>query len=286
MDLKSSKILAIIRARNQSKSQFFDVTASVPSQGRVVICCIAKNEQLYIREWVDHHLALGFDMVYVYDNGSDIPIEQTLETYVTANTVKVLRATGRIMQIPSYNHFTANFAAKHDFCAFIDCDEFIILKKHQNVLSLCQDYLSAESSAGALAINWMIFGSNGLTSYDARPVVERFTKRGAIVNQNIKCIVRCSTLQQYSHPHYPTRLIGYIVDTDRKVVNPPFNQFGPVDVCQINHYFAKSRSEFYIKQQRGRSDTDAKRPLSNFEGHDENDVEDLSALILLQNRRA
>ena len=35
---------------------------------RVSLCAIAKCENLYIKEWVDYHLKLDFDHIYIYDN--------------------------------------------------------------------------------------------------------------------------------------------------------------------------------------------------------------------------
>ena len=34
----------------------------------MAICCIAKNENYYINDWVKYHLDLGFDHIYIYDN--------------------------------------------------------------------------------------------------------------------------------------------------------------------------------------------------------------------------
>ena len=35
---------------------------------KVAIIAIAKNEQLYLQEWLDYHLQLGFDKIIVADN--------------------------------------------------------------------------------------------------------------------------------------------------------------------------------------------------------------------------
>ena len=35
---------------------------------RVVICALAKNEHKYINHWVKHHIDLGVDTIYLYDN--------------------------------------------------------------------------------------------------------------------------------------------------------------------------------------------------------------------------
>ncbi len=38
------------------------------SGGRVLLCCTGKNENGYIREFVEHYLALGFSHIRIYDN--------------------------------------------------------------------------------------------------------------------------------------------------------------------------------------------------------------------------
>jgi hypothetical protein len=40
----------------------------VGNEMKVAIVCIAKNEDLYLEEWVNYHLKLGFDRIYIYMN--------------------------------------------------------------------------------------------------------------------------------------------------------------------------------------------------------------------------
>jgi len=35
---------------------------------RTAIVAIVKNEHRFIKEWVDYHLALGFDDIYIYED--------------------------------------------------------------------------------------------------------------------------------------------------------------------------------------------------------------------------
>ena len=35
---------------------------------RVYLCALAKNEHLYINEWVKHYIDMGFDKIFIYDN--------------------------------------------------------------------------------------------------------------------------------------------------------------------------------------------------------------------------
>ena len=37
-------------------------------QIKVALCCMAKKENLYLREWVEYHLEMGFTHIFIYDN--------------------------------------------------------------------------------------------------------------------------------------------------------------------------------------------------------------------------
>ena len=39
---------------------------------RTALIAIAKNEQLYIAEWIEYHLSLGFDRLIIADNDDDL----------------------------------------------------------------------------------------------------------------------------------------------------------------------------------------------------------------------
>lgn len=35
---------------------------------KTAILSLAKNENWYINDWVDYHVGLGFDRIFIYDN--------------------------------------------------------------------------------------------------------------------------------------------------------------------------------------------------------------------------
>ena len=37
----------------------------------IALVAIGRRENQYAREWVQHHLAQGFDHIYIYDNNHD-----------------------------------------------------------------------------------------------------------------------------------------------------------------------------------------------------------------------
>ena len=44
---------------------------TVYTDEKAVLCSIQAKEDAYIDEWVDYHLGIGFEMIYIYDNSDD-----------------------------------------------------------------------------------------------------------------------------------------------------------------------------------------------------------------------
>ena len=49
----------------------------------IALCAIAKNENLYIREWVEHYKNIGVSKIFLYDN-NDIDGERFEEVIIRA----------------------------------------------------------------------------------------------------------------------------------------------------------------------------------------------------------
>ena len=50
------------------------------STSNVAICLIIKNETLYLDEWIDYQVALGFSPIYIYDNSPDFELKNGLHS--------------------------------------------------------------------------------------------------------------------------------------------------------------------------------------------------------------
>jgi hypothetical protein len=236
---------------------------------KIALVCIAKNEDPYIQEWVDYHIKLGFHKIFIYENDWESKIKN--ENVVTVPT------PGVVQQLPAYNNFIRQYRNDYDWAAFLDVDEFLVLKKHKTISNFISDYKNED----AIGINWVLFGDNGLTSSEEFSVIKRFTKRGTIPNEHIKSIVNLKKVG-YMHVHNPN---GKSVDTNfKRIDNSPFNHNGPIDVAQINHYFCKTKDEFVKKRDRGRADTGTFRDISDFAQHNKNEIEDLFAYNFFYNK--
>lgn len=258
-------------------------THLLPNRVDAVICAIALNEERYIDEWIEYHFRLGFQCVYLYDNSVTNDLESLSKKYGNKK-VFVIHFPGKCRQLDAYNHFVNTYRDKHEWGAFIDIDEFIVLRKYRDIC----DFLVATCKTGSVGLNWIIFGSSHHEKYEAKPVLERFTLRSRCVNKHIKIIACLMDISHFTNPHFCI-LKNNTSQKDphgRILPQGPFNvNYASEDVACIHHYFGKSKEEFEWKAMRGDASRGCVYPFDMFESHDENDLQDMSALSIYDVKR-
>ena len=56
----------------------------------LALCCIIKDEKIeYVREWLDFHSLIGVEKFFLYDNQSQVPLRQSLKSYVAQGKVTI-----------------------------------------------------------------------------------------------------------------------------------------------------------------------------------------------------
>lgn len=235
---------------------------------RTALFCIAKDEDRYIEEWVNYHLKLGFDDIY-------IACDRWTPWIIGLERLEVHRLVIKIdppVQVSAYGTFMNQFREKFDYIAFFDVDEFLVLKNHTNV----KDFLAEKNCS--VGINWALFGDSNLDDDGSMGVLKRFTMRQIGVNPHVKCIVRTGPDVEMNHPHCPN---GEWLGSDGEMHAGPFCENGNSADAQLNHYFCKTKQEWQVKRDRGRPDVDEVRPDSDFERHNFNEIKDLRAKTFL-----
>jgi hypothetical protein len=238
---------------------------------RVAVVCIAKNEDRYIHEWLDYHRKLGVDEFFVYEND--------WRSGLTLDYVRTIPFDGRERQQNAYNHFLFNLGSGIDWAAFIDLDEFIMLRKHTTIQEFLTEYGDMPEDVDGIALNWLMYGDNEQTE-ETGSVLERFTRRGTKPDRHIKMILRLNGNQMMIGPHCS---YGFWMDTNRKFGKGQNNFDGTHDVAAINHYFCKTPKEYEQKMMRGRADWHEPRPVEDYDFYNQNEVEDLTALNFYRN---
>lgn len=167
---------------------------------KVLLCGIAKCENNYLQEWVDHYRSLGFDKIVLYDN-NDIDGEQ-----ISIDGIEVVDYRGRtICQRQAYTECYNKYKNDYDWLAFLDIDEFL------EVDIPLKEWLSDKryDPFDGIMVNWMNMTDSGLIEvingdYSRNRFAE-FLPGGHRHNRYQKTIVRGGLQIAYTNSvHYPT----------------------------------------------------------------------------------
>jgi hypothetical protein len=239
---------------------------------RIVIVCIAKDEDHYLEEWLDYNHKLGFDKIIMYQNNWRTDIERPF--------LEKIEWDGEVQQLPAYNHFIQN-NTEYTHAAFIDCDEYIVLKKHNNIHELIQQH----NNPLGLGLNWRYFGSMGKLERKGNSLLKQFTKRQMGVDRHIKVILNLQDKPRMILPHNANRPV---LDTNGNTINGPFHPNGIVDVAYICHFHSKTYEDWVLRCKRGRADTksvSAKIEEWDIDKQYNNEIEDLNAYNFMYNEK-
>lgn len=232
---------------------------------RIAICAIAKNENAYIREWVEYYYNLGITKIFLYDNNDKTgeSFSSVISDYINSKFVEVIDFRGlKSPQMKAYRECYCRNNKDYDWMMFIDCDEFLTFDE-----GVTLDWFLTKSDAAkhsCILVNWVIYDDNDLLVNDGRPVQERFTRKAVNTkssdnfysNLNCKSIVRCgSNITTYGC--HVQRMISedYVDTTGRKLkknidLDPWFTKTTKLmyKYCHIKHYVTKTADEFYKRR--------------------------------------
>jgi len=209
------------------------------------LCAIAKDETPYLREWAIYHHYIGFEKIYVYDNGSAVPVRETLADLAEKGVLTVHDMPGQTMQLPAYTHCLREHGHECVWLAFFDLDEFLYLKEDVDARILLRDY---ESFSG-LALHWDMFSSSGHLTHPAGMAMELY-RQSLGSSSYCKSIVQPSTVRNPISPHHFWYTRGCAVNTDG---SPALGPFIPPcsDKAWLNHYSYRSQQDYEGKIRKG-----------------------------------
>ena len=158
-------------------------------------------------------------------------------------------------QLYVYDYCIEHFRHQHTWIAFIDIDEFLILRDAAAGTSL-PAFLRQYEGYGGLAVHWRVFGSSG---HVVRP-------EGSLLGSFHRCLPADQEHNQHVKTIANTRHVVHVgLDPHHFVYQPPYtavNELGlPVlgargvhpttDRIALHHYALKSLQEYEAKMARG-----------------------------------
>lgn len=220
------------------------------------ICAIAKNEEPYLIEWLDHHFSLGFNHIYIIDNNDHFGLKDFLLDYLKEGTVTIIdfQKIKPSNQVPAYEYCLLNYGHESRWMAFIDIDEFVVLAQDKDINRFLNRYLKYPS----ILMNWVMYGANGQILRQKGGVKDRFPqpaiegKRLKEMNQIFKSIVQpvCFLEMKDCAFHSAHRWSFPVFNEHGKMVLGEINKQS-TDYIMLNHYWSKSYEEFVERCDRG-----------------------------------
>jgi hypothetical protein len=228
---------------------------------KIVLCVIAKMENRYIREFIEHYFFIGINKIIIFDNNeiNGEKMDEVLKDYIKNDFVTIYNYRGiKKSQMKAYNEMYNKFRHQYDWIMFFDVDEFLNLIQYKNIHYFLRD--KKFDNCDVIHIHWVTYDDNDLIHYDNRPVQVRFTRpiyKLIIDNINVKSIFRTNLNVSFKISHSPNgkKLIKCDVNGKPSYINSKF-KYNPaieknLSIPFIKHFQCKTVEEFFNKLFRG-----------------------------------
>jgi glycosyltransferase involved in cell wall biosynthesis len=273
-------VVELCLAQRHRDALLMSATASHHSQpSRTGVCVFARDEERDIGEWIAFNLAVGFDAVVLYDNGSVDSTPDIVRRFSQKFDVRLKDwpTTEATAQPKAYeNCLGSQFGSEHQWVAFLDADELIV-PRHGGIKEL----LERNADAAGIAVNWAMFGSSGHARRPPGLMIETFQRRAKSDHRSCKVmkeIVRPSSVYRVLPPCY-FGVRGHWARPSGRALMHETVSVPEHSVAQINHYYTKSREEWDRRRRRGyRNAYVGKRARNDWASVDHNVLLDRGAL--------
>lgn len=227
---------------------------------KVCLCVVAKLENNYIREYIEHYKKYGIDKIFLYDNNdiNEERFDEIIKDFIETGFVKVINYRGKkAIQKIAYNNCYQTYK-NYNWFLFYDIDEFINLNNinikyflNKKKFNKCQ----------IVQLNWLMHTDNNLLLYSNEYVTKRFPETGKSLEKiiDVKSITRGNFSVEIDDAHFSNKQLiacdafGKIKKdlTEKKKIY--YKRY------YIDHYFTKSTEELLLKIKRGDVSRDGQR---------------------------
>lgn len=245
----------------ESAHKFKSHLKNVFSNEYICMCSIAKEENLYIKEFIEHYKALGYNHFYIYDNNDEngerfeeVLREEINEGLVTIINFRNFRGIHGGPQMDAYYRCYINNKNNCTWISFFDIDEFLMLES--NNISLKQLLNDPRySKCEGISINWKIIHDNDLLEYKNISIKARFKGIKNNFRANFSKLIARGSLPYNLTKSYSAHTLWYDIKlcntlgkriTYRFWLTPHSYRY-----MYLNHYYTKSIVEYCYKLKKG-----------------------------------
>lgn len=233
---------------------------------KILLCCIGRLENQYIREYVEYYKDLGVTNICIYDNNYDGEeyFEDVIGDYVNSGFVIIKNCRNRkAYQMQAYMNCYKEYGKMYDWIMFFDCDEFLTFANPE-IKNLEQALSDPRfDNFNMIHVNWMIYTDGEQLYNNTAPVLKRFTvpkepfdllafNKEWTLNDFAKSIIRGNLdyLPLFLNAHTPSNVkpccdsIGKTVDGTSRMCKYDFSNM------YLRHFRSKTIEEFLNKAKR------------------------------------
>jgi len=226
---------------------------------KIALCTMGKNENLYVKEFINYYLKLGVDKIIIYDdydfNSEKISdmIDSQYRKFVKIYEAKKINIPNQSI---AFSDCYEKYSSIFDWIIMIDMDEFLYIKNDR-----LKNYLlnPVFNKCDFIKIHWVIPTDNNHLYYENKPLFERF--KGPYINSIfIKSIIRGNIprLKYWVHSPYISPVRNITCNNKGEIINYKnlnFEIINKIDISKafIIHFKYKSTEETIKKIKRGYS---------------------------------
>lgn len=219
---------------------------------------VVRDENEYIGEWIRYHIEeVGFEHFYIYDNESQVPVLEYLESanfkYLDRLTV-IPWETSRASQEDANNDFLERYSRQTKWFLAADPDEYVVLKDGSKTLI---EFLQENGQYATIKCLWKHYNANGQVAKTGGTDMERFTeetdwegwKHGG---------------KKFAQSNRVARFRSYVPVERMGARTLDWWDEAATGFFCLNHYFTRSWEEWKQKIKRGSGNPWYRRKLSMF----------------------
>jgi len=227
----------------------------IKSNNKTCICTLAKQENRYIREFVEYYYKIGVDKIYLYDNNNvnGERFEEVIDDFIKSGFVHIIDIRGKkLPQLKAMTDCYKKHYKYYDWLIFYDIDEYIHLINYSNI----KYFLNEKKFLGCqlIYLNLIPHTDNNHLYYENKSLFERFPETVPITKPEgkrleVKFILRGHIPKvKIKNQHYCNyKLKNCNGFGKKKTTHYIYTYFPDYKYYYIDHFFSKSTEEIIDK---------------------------------------
>ena len=231
----------------------------IENNNRTCICTLGKQENRYIREFVEYYYKIGVDKINLYDNNNmnGERFEEVIGDFIKSGFVRILNWRGKkLPQLKAMNDCYKKNYKKFNWLMFYDIDEYISLADYSNIKYFLNE--KKFSSCQLIYLNLITHTDNNHLYYENKSLFERFPERVPMEKPEgkrleVKFILRGNISNiKIKNQHYCNKKLKNCNGFGKENTTLSIHTYFPdYKYYYIDHFFSKSTEEFIDKIVKG-----------------------------------